>query len=445
MRRTKRGWRAYERARRVSAAANIIHRRRRRLPTGLRLVNTLIESIKMAFAAIGSNKLRSALTTLGVVIGITTVLLMGWGLAGLDNALEQTLAIFGDDILYVDKFDWTGGDWLEQRNRKDITYMQYQRMKQRMQGAEYVVPTARRTARSLQYGDLQLNAGTVLGVTADYVNLIGGSLASGRFFNETEDEAGTAVAVIGSNIVTSLFPTSDPIGKTIKIDGLPYIVIAVLPKRGSLGFDMVDNQILIPIRKLFATYGSQSRVVINVKAGGTDRLEEVKYETIGVMRDVRSLEPGTKDDFAINTQQAFREQSDQLRYMVWGVGLAMTGLSFLVGSIGIMNIMFVSVTERTKEIGIRKALGATRNSILLQFLVEAVTLCMFGSVIAFMFTSAITYAAVQALDISFLSTTVPPSQIAIAIIVSVLVGVLAGIIPAFRGARMDPVEALRSE
>jgi len=424
----------------------IHHRRRRRLPTGLRQVNTLIESIKMAFAAIGSNKLRSALTTLGVVIGITTVLLMGWGLAGLDNALEQTLAIFGDDILYVDKFDWTGGtDWMEQRNRKDITYTQYQQMKQRMRGAEYVVPTARRGVRSLQYGDLQLNAGTILGVTADYVNMIGGNLAAGRFFNEVEDEAGTAVAVIGSNIVTNLFPTADPIGKTIKIDGLPYLVIATLPKRGSLGADMVDNQILIPIKRLFATYGSQSRIVINVKAGGAGKVENVTYETIGVMRDVRLLEPGTKDDFAINTQQGFREQSDQLRYMVWGVGLAMTGLSFLVGSIGIMNIMFVSVTERTKEIGIRKALGATRNSILLQFLVEAVALCMFGSVIAFVFTSVITYAVVQAFDISFLSTTVPPSQIAIAIIVSVLVGVLAGIIPAFRGARMDPVEALRSE
>jgi putative ABC transport system permease protein len=318
-------------------------------------------------------------------------------------------------------------------------------VKQRLHGAQYVIPTAQRGVDKLQYGDLQLNSGTVEGVTHEYVGMIGGALNAGRFFNEVEDNAGSAVAVLGSKIVDNLFPNTDPIGKTIRIDGLPYTVIGTMPKRGSLGVDFVDEQIIIPIRRLFAQYGNRMRIVIDVKAGGTDRLDDVKYETIGVMREVRSLAPGTKDDFAVNTQQAFRAQSDQLRYIVWGVGLAMTGLSFLVGSIGIMNIMFVSVTERTKEIGVRKALGATRRSILLQFLVEAVALCMFGSVIAFFLTSAITYAAATSFDISFLSKTVPFSQIVTAIIVSVLVGVLAGIIPAYRGARMDPVEALRAE
>ena len=194
-------------------------------------MHTLIESIKMAFAAIGSNKLRAALTTLGVVIGITTVLLMGWGLSGLDSALEQTLAIFGDDVLYVDKFDWTGSDWIEQRNRKNITYDQYLHVKQRLHGAQYVIPTAQRGVEKLQYGDLQLNSGTVEGVTSEYVGMIGGALNAGRFFNEVEDNAGSAVAVLGSKIVENLFPNSDPIGKTIRIDGLPYTVIGTMPKR----------------------------------------------------------------------------------------------------------------------------------------------------------------------------------------------------------------------
>jgi putative ABC transport system permease protein len=147
----------------------------------------------------------------------------------------------------------------------------------------------------------------------------------------------------------------------------------------------------------------------------------------------------------VNEQEQFREQADQLRLVVWGVGLAMTGLSFLVGSIGIMNIMFVSVTERTKEIGIRKAIGATRRSILTQFLVEAVLLCLMGAVVGFGITQLVAYIAATSLDISFLSPVIPVSQIIIAAVVSVFVGVLAGIVPAFRAARMDPVEALRAE
>ncbi|MEO5929331.1 MAG: ABC transporter permease [Candidatus Kapaibacterium sp.] len=413
-------------------------------------MNTLIESIKMAFSALSSNKLRAMLTTLGVVIGITTVLLMGWFLSGLDNALEQTLAIFGDDILYVDKMDWTGKDWQEQRNRNNITYDQFLKAKQRIRTAEYVVPTARRGADKVQYGDLQLNGTLILGVTHEYIDLLGGALTAGRFFNEVEDNTGAAVAVLGSNLVENLFPHGDPIGKMVKIDGIPFTVISTMPKRGTLGMDMVDNQIIIPLKQFFSLYGNQSRIIINVKAGGTgDKLENVRYETEGVMRQVRSLAPGVKNDFAVNTQEAFRQQLDQIRYVVYGVGIAMTGLSFLVGSIGIMNIMFVSVTERTKEIGIRKALGATRGSILLQFLAEAIALCMAGSVIAFIITAVTAYFGAGWLEskysLTFLTRTIPVSQIFVAVIVSVVVGVMAGIIPANRGARMDPVEALRSE
>jgi putative ABC transport system permease protein len=405
--------------------------------------------MKMAIAALSANKMRAVLTTLGVVIGITTVLIMGWFLSGLDTALEDTLAIFGDDVLYVDKMDWTGGNWMESRNRKNITYGQYLRVKDRLQSAEYVVPTARRQAKEVQHGDLQLSSTTIMGVGADYIHTVGGVTSTGRFFNEMEDDAGAPVAVLAYNVAANLFPNAEPLGKTIRIDGIPFTVIGTLPKRGSLGFDMVDNQVFIPIKKFFGLYGLNTRVVINVKAGGTEKLDDVTYETIGVMRQVRSLGPGMKDDFAINTQQAFRDESDQLRVIVFGVGIAMTGLSFLVGSIGIMNIMFVSVTERTKEIGIRKALGATRKSILTQFLVEAVMLCMMGSVIAFLITSVIAFVGSrileEQLDLTFLSATIPPSQIFIAVLVSAFVGVLAGIIPAFRGSRMDPVEALRAE
>jgi len=406
---------------------------------------SIIESLRMAFAALTANKLRAMLTTLGVVIGITTVLLMGWFLGGLDSALERTLSIFGDDILYVDKFDWTGGNWFANRNRKSIDYQQYLLVRDRIRSAQLVLPTSSRYGVAIRYGELEMNSGSVMGVTHDYAASIGGNLVSGRFFNEVEDETGTPVCVIGANVAENLFPDGLAEGHLIRIDGLPFTVIGVLPKRGGLGMDMVDNQVLIPLRRFFNRYGVRSRVVINVKAGGVDRLDDVRAETIGAMRQVRSLAPGEKDDFAVNTQEAFRQQTDLLRYSVWGVGLALTGLSFLVGSIGIMNIMFVSVSERTKEIGIRKALGATRRSVLVQFLIEAVALCLFGAAIALVIAIAATTVVSSQTDIEFLQSAIPLSQIAVAVIVSMIVGVMAGIIPALRASRLDPVDALRAE
>ncbi len=410
---------------------------------------SILESIKMAVAALNANKLRAVLTTLGVVIGIGTVLMMGWFLAGLDSALEQTLSIFGDDVLYVAKWDWTGENWLASRNRSDISFNQYQQFKQRMRTAEYVVPTADAGAKKVQFGDLQMNGTVIMGAGFEYSHIVGDAIARGRFFNEIEDENALPVAVLGQQIEENLFPNVDPIGKTIRIEGMPFLVVGTMPKRGALGADFLDRQIIIPLRRFFGLFSKARDLTICVKAGGADKLENVRYEAIGVMREVRSLAPEQKNDFAVNEQKEFRQQMDQLRVIVFGVGIAMTGLSFLVGSIGIMNIMFVSVTERTKEIGVRKALGATRRSILMQFLVEAVFLCLTGSLIAFIFTSIVALIGSQVLreqaGITFLSSTLPLSQIVVAIIVSVIVGVLAGIIPAFRGARMDPVEALRAE
>ncbi|MBX7217687.1 MAG: ABC transporter permease [Candidatus Kapabacteria bacterium] len=409
-----------------------------------------IESIRLAVSALTANKMRGALTTLGVVIGIFFVLLMGWLLTGLDNVLDDTLATFGDDILYVDKFNWAGdGDWFENRNRKNITFDQYERVRQRLTVAEYVVPAARANGASVRYGDEELTSAVVFGTTAQYIDMYGGNVKEGRFFSEIEEQSGGFVVTIGANVAKSLFPKGDAVGRVVKIEGIPFTVIGVMPKRGSLLADMVDDQLLIPIKRFFGLYGNGIRVVINVKAGGVDRVEDVRYATLGAMREVRSIGLGQRDDFSINTQDQFRKQSDQLRAIVWGVGLVMTGLSFLVGSIGIMNIMFVSVVERTKEIGIRKAIGATRSSVLQQFLVESILLCLIGTAIGVVLTSAVAYAgsyvAEKYWEIDVLDSTISISQLILAAVVSVAVGVLAGIIPAFRASRLDPVEALRAE
>lgn len=408
-------------------------------------MNALIESMRMAIAALVSNKLRAMLTALGIVIGITTVLLMGWFISGLNSVVDETLSIFGDDVLYVDRFDWTATDWLEQRNRRPISYAQFLEVRRRLLGAQYVIPATRRTARSIRYGDLELTSSVVVGSSAEYVHTLGGALASGRFFNDLEDQGGASVGVIGAAVADNLIPNGDAVGRTIRVNGLPFVVIGVLPRRAVLGDDSQDNQIIIPIRRFFGMSGWSRSVIIIIKSGGVERLEDVKFETIGVMRQVRTLAPAQKDDFGVNSQETFKQLIDAIRLSVFSVGIALTSLSFLVGSIGIMNIMFVSVTERTKEIGIRKALGATRRSILVQFLVESISLCGVGAVAATILTSLIVLVAKGTLDMDFLSSTLPPEQIVIAAVAAGIVGILAGVIPAMRASRLDPVDALRAE
>lgn len=424
----------------------------------------LLESIKMAYAALAANKLRAALTTIGVVIGIFFVLLMGWVLGGLDKAFVDSFAFFGDDILYVDRWDWSGRtSWEDQRNRTMITHDQFLRARQRIRSAEYVVPTADEYSEDIRYGDLQLEGAMIFGTNQEYIEMYGGNLGEGRFFTELESNLGADVIVLGFGVAESLFPQGDAVGSTIRIDGLPFNVIGVMPKRGTMLFDFMDNIVIMPMERFFNMYGARSSLTINVKAGGAEKVEEVRSETIGVMRSVRSVAPDEDADFSVNSQEMFTEIIETFRYTVWGVGLFMTGLSFLVGSIGIMNIMFVSVTERTREIGIRKAVGARRRSILAQFLVESVVLCMVGAAIGLVMTAGIAYFKQEvvegvmsilalfnlvdpetSVDLSFLSSTLPLSQVLVAVVVAVVVGILAGIIPAFRAARLDPVEALRA-
>ena len=211
--------------------------------------------------------------------------------------------------------------------------------------------------------------------------------------------------------------------------------------------DFVDNQVIIPISTFFGVYGMSSRSIsIAVKAGTAEKLDETRAEATGLMRSVRNIPPGDEEDFSINETQTFKEQVETLRLATWGIGIGLTLLSFTVGIIGIMNIMFVSVTERTKEIGIRKSLGAKSTSILTQFLVESASLCLVGAVIAFVFCSIVIAIAVRLVpEADFLSPYVPPQLIIIAGIVSIIVGILAGIVPAMRASALDPVEALRYE
>lgn len=412
----------------------------------------LIENIKIAFDAMRMNKLRSLLASLGVVIGISFVIIMGWILEGLDTVAEDTFNAMGNDMLYVHKFDWSGGsNWKLMRQRKDITFDHYRDFKSRVQNAEIILPNITTWGGNIKYNNETYQGISIVGTTYENAFVPSGEIFEGRHFNQFEDEYGSNVIVLGYNVYETVFPRGNALGKTVKLNGHKFKVIGVIVKRGGMFLDFLDNQCFIPYKSFQGIYGKSGRSVsIGVKAGGTDNLDEVRTETIGAMRVVRNIHPLDENDFSINESKVFEEQSKNIRFGVWAVGIGMTILSFIVGLIGIMNIMFVSVTERTKEIGIRKAIGAKKRSIRLQFITESAALCFIGAIISFFFTSPVIYATATIVpkffeQASFLSPVIPYELLIIATIVSIFVGILAGLIPAMRAANLDPVEAIRSE
>ena len=257
--------------------------------------------------------------------------------------------------------------------------------------------------------------------------------------------------MLGYGIYKTLFDEKDAIGKVIKINGHKYWIIGVVKKQATLLTDFIDQVVYIPFQSFVTQFGINNRSIsIAVKAGSEEKLDEVRAETEGLMREIRNIPPGKDNDFSINETKAFEESVKVFRLVVWAIGIGMTVLSFIVGIIGIMNIMFVSVAERTREIGIRKAIGAKKRSILVQFIVESSSLCLIGAIFSFIGCSILIYLAATYLpdvvpELSFLSPFMPFELLLIASLVSIFVGVVAGIIPAVRASNLDPVEALRYE
>jgi putative ABC transport system permease protein len=411
-----------------------------------------IENIKLAFEAMRANKLRSFLASLGVLVGISTVILMGWLLSGLNDVVDDTFDMLGVDVMYIDKWDWTGGEnWKITRYRKNISMQEYEEFKDRMNVAEVVVPIIRSWNSEVSYKNENFQGISIVGTTAEHVQMPAGTLKEGRHITPYEEFVGADVIVIGSNVHEIIFKNGKAIGEIIKINGRKYEVVGIIKEQGTFIFDQIDNQCFIPVKAFYKTFGTSRRSVsIAVKAGNEERLDYVRSETIGLMRTIRNVAPEEKPDFSINESKAFEDSIAEIRLYVWASGIGITLLSFIVGVIGIMNIMFVSVTERTKEIGIRKSIGAKKSSILTQFIVESSALCFIGAILSFILTSAIVFGVATVLPkfipkTSFLRPYMSLELLGLATVVSIVVGILAGLIPAIRASNLNPVDALRFE
>ncbi|NTU93440.1 MAG: FtsX-like permease family protein [Chlorobiaceae bacterium] len=408
------------------------------------------ESLNIAVYQIRSNKTRSFLTALGVIIGIVAITMMGTAINGIDIGFEKSLAMIGYDVIYVQKASWsTMGQWWKYRNRPDIETGFATQINRTIAGNPYselvvAAPQMSTFQASARYRDRMLQQIFSMGTNQDYLQTASGDLSEGRFFTPQESASGDMVCVIGDDIATGLFPHESPLGKSIRLKNSNIKVIGLFRKQGKfLGLFSFDNQVIMPLGAFTKIYGKTSFVSIRIKIRDERRVTEAKEEITGQMRRLRRLAPGEEDDFSVNEQQAFKSQLDPIKNGIAVAGIFITGMSLFVGAIGIMNITFVSVKERTREIGLRKALGARRRTILLQFLIESVMICLIGGLVGLVTAVSITF------SVQFLMPEFPvrfsPMLVVASLVVSVATGIISGLAPAISASKLDPADSLRYE
>ncbi|MBM3162211.1 MAG: FtsX-like permease family protein [Chlorobi bacterium] len=408
------------------------------------------ENLKIALFQIGSNKIRSFLTALGVIIGIVSITMMGTAINGIDLGFEKSLSMLGYDVIYVQKTSWaTMGEWWRYRNRPDLK-PEYAGQINRIiadnprSELEIAVPQISTYQAMASYRDRVLEQVFSLGTNEDYLKTASGDLAAGRFFTPGEAAGSEMVCVVGDDIASGLFPGEEPLGRKITLKNRKFRIVGVFRKQGKfLGLFSFDNQIIMPLGAFEKVYGSNMFVTIRVKIRDEKHISEAKEELRGLMRRIRRLPPGREENFSINEQRAFKSQLDPIKNGIAAAGIFITGMSLFVGAIGIMNITFVSVRERTREIGLRKALGAKRRTILLQFLIESVMICLIGGMVGL----------ATAISITFIIEKVMPEfpvqfsfgLVFASLFVSVLTGIVSGLAPAVNASKLDPADSLRYE
>jgi len=405
----------------------------------------LKESIIIALGALRANKLRSFLTLLGIVLGVMTVISMMTIIEGINSNFRKDMEVVGSNRFYVSKFPAiiTGHTQEKYRNRKDVSIELAEAIKERSKLVKYVSPELSTNGHRVRYGNEKTKADVqIQGGGVDYQVLNGRFIEQGRFLQEMDIRAARKVCVIGLDIVEKLFHFEDPIGKFVRVGPEKFTIIGVLEEKGStFGFSQ-DNMVVMPYTTSQNVFGKDQFMQITVQAKDPERLSEAIDEVIGILRVERKVPPGKDNDFEILTQDSLMDTFKQITGVVFAAAVGIAFISLLVGGVGIMNIMLVSVTERTREIGVRKALGAKNKQILWQFIIESIILSAFGGLIGVIIGLGIGELIGA---ISPLPAAVPVWAVFGGLAFSSGVGLFFGIYPAAKASKLDPIVALRAE
>lgn len=403
------------------------------------------EVFKQAFDSLWANKLRSSLTLLALVVGVFSVIVSTTAVAVLDNFFQNTMSIMGGDVINVSRNPSVqiGNDRRSDRNRQDITFETAEQLQERLQLAENVSPDETFDRTKVIYGDNETEPTVrIVGSNEYYLSNNAYELEEGRNFSSEDIQYGRPFAIIGSDVQNELFETEYPVGKNVRIGGQQYQVIGVLKSKGSIFGQSLDELVIVPYTKALNVYGGDRNIDIQVKAPAMEFIKATMEEITGVLRVIRKVAPGMENDFEIETNDSLAGTFDQFTFILYAVGFVIGGITLFGAGIGVMNIMLVSVTERTREIGIRKAVGATKRAIVSQFLAETVFICQLGGLIG------IALGVLGGNGMALWMETepvVPVWAVMLGFLGMLVIGLIFGVYPAYKAAQLDPIESLRYE
>jgi putative ABC transport system permease protein len=407
----------------------------------------ILEAIRIALQSLWANKLRSALTLLGVVIGVAAVIAVVTFVNGINGYFAEKVFNLGADVFIIFKVSpaVTNVDhFLEGEKRKDLTMEDYRAVLAACKHCEYVGASVRNNGGHVKYAEQNSSDSFIHGVTPAMANILDLDLATGRMLTDTDVDTRTSVAVVGTDIVDNLLGGMDPLGKEIRVEGWTYQVVGVGKKKGKALGQSMDNYVMIPITSYLKQFGTHKNSIrVSGKASGVGiSLETAMDEARVALRSRRHDRPGSEDSFDIETNASLLSIWSNFSSTFFIAMIGIAAISLVVGGIVIMNIMLVSVTERTREIGIRKALGARRNDVMLQFLIEASTMSFVGGAVGVLFGVAIAKTVTLAIG---MPSVIKLWAVAAGLIVAASVGIFFGVYPARKAAQLDPITALRFE
>lgn len=408
------------------------------------------ESFLFALEALRVNRLRTLLSLLGITIGIFAIITVFTVTDSLERKIRVDVESLGDNVIYVQKWPWTpeGEEeypWWKYINRPLPSYRELQDLDRRLSSASAVAYMAPIGGQVAKYKSSSVENIMIVAASHEYNKIKTIDLQEGRYFTESESSSGRPIALIGADIAQALFPSGNALGQEISVRGQKVSITGIIAKEGSSLFNnSSDNNVIIPLnfaRNLYNLRSDQIDPYIMVKAGDGVPTPELKEDLRGAMRSIRRIHPRENDDFALNETSMLSDGLEDLFSTLGIAGWIIGGFSILVGGFGIANIMFVSVKERTPIIGIQKSLGSKNYFILLQFLLEAMVLCLIGGLIGLVLVYGITKVASSAIDFDF---TLSAGNILMGLIISASIGIISGFVPALQASRMNPVDAIRA-